>query len=35
MLDCIMQSCDEKRVVDVVHVRQAHRYRKLIELKTP
>ena len=35
MLDYIIQSCDEKRVVDVVHVRQAHMYGKLIELKTP
>ena len=31
----INQSFDEKRVVDVVHVGQAQRYRKLIELKTP
>ena len=36
MLDYIMnQICDEKRVVDVVHVEQAQRYGKLIELKTP
>ena len=31
----INQSCDDKRVVDVVHVGQAQRYGKLIELKTP
>ena len=36
MLDYIInQSCDEKRVVDVVHVGQAQRYGKLNELKTP
>ena len=36
MLDYIInESCDEKRVVDVVHVGQAQRYGKLIELKTP
>ena len=36
MLDYIMnQICDEKRVVDVVHVEQAQRYGKLIEQKTP
>ena len=29
------QICDEKRVVDVVHVEQAPRNGKLIELKTP
>ena len=36
MLDyTINQSCGEKkRVVDVVHVGQAQRYGKLIELKT-
>ena len=35
MLDYIInQSCDDKRVVDIVHVRQAQRYGKLIELKT-
>ena len=36
MLDYILnQSCDEKRVVDVVHVEQAQRYGKLNELRTP
>ena len=36
MLDYIInQSCDEKRVVDVVHVGQAQRYGKRIEMKTP
>ena len=36
MLDYITnQSCDEKRVVDVVHVEQTQTYGKLIELKTP
>ena len=36
MLDNIInQSCEEKRVVDVVHVGQAQRYGKLVELKTP
>ena len=33
MLDYIInQSCDDKRVVDVVHVGQAQRYGKLIDL---
>ena len=36
MLDYIInQICDEKRVVDIVHFRQAQRNGKLIELKTP
>ena len=36
MLDYIInQSCDEKRVVYVVHVGQAQRYRNLYEMKTP
>ena len=36
MLDYIInQSSDVKRVVDVVHVGQAHSYAKLIKLKTP
>ena len=36
MLEYIInQSSDEKRVVDVVHVGQAHSYGKLIKLKIP
>ena len=36
MLDFIInESCDEKRVVDVVHVGQAQSFGKLIEQKTP
>ena len=36
MLDYIInQSCDEKRVADVVHFGQAQKYGKLIEMKTP
>ena len=31
----LIQSCDEKRVVDVVHVGHSAQVRKLIEPKTP